>query len=139
VTNDAYMQLVKPTRLLSFQPHMHMRGSALVLEAILPTGRVLTISGVTNYNFGWQLEYVYDDEAIPLLPAGTMLHAIVVHDNTAENRFNPDPNRWVGYGQASTEEMAGSFVTYIELTDEEYRKLASERRAKQRTSVTQQD
>jgi hypothetical protein len=63
----------------------------------------------------------------------------VVHDNTAENRFNPDPNRWVGYGQASTEEMAGSFVTYIELTDEEYRKLASERRTKQRTSVTQQD
>jgi hypothetical protein len=35
--------------------------------------------------------------------------------------------------------MAGSFVTYIELTDEEYRKLASERRTKQRTSVTQQD
>jgi len=139
VTNDAYMQLVKPTRLLSFQPHMHMRGSALVLEAILPTGRVLTISGVTNYNFGWQLEYVYDDDATPLLPAGTMLHAIVVHDNTAENRFKPDPNRWVGYGQASTEEMAGSFVTYIELADEEYRKLASERRARQRTSVTQQD
>jgi hypothetical protein len=139
VTNDAYMRLVKPTRLLSFQPHMHMRGAALVLEAILPSGRVLTISGVTNYNFGWQLEYVYDEDLTPLLPAGTMLHAIVVHDNTAENRFNPDPNRWVGYGQASTEEMAGSFVTYIEITDEEYRKLASERRAKQRMSATQQE
>ena len=49
----------------------------------------------------------------PLLPAGTMLHAITVHDNTTANPRNPDPTRWVGYGQASIEEMAGSFISWL--------------------------
>jgi hypothetical protein len=137
-TFDAYMMLPRPSLLTSFQPHMHMRGNALVLEAILPTGRVITVSAVKDYNFGWQLEYVYADDEAPLLPAGTMLHAIVTMDNTANNRFNPDPNRWVGYGQASSEEMAGTFVTWVELSPDEYRQRSSERRAAQRLKATQQ-
>lgn len=137
-THDAYMQLPRPSLLTSFTPHMHMRGSALVLQAILPTGRVITISGVDHYNFNWQLEYVYADDQAPLLPAGTMLHAIVVHDNTTNNRHNPDPGRWVGYGQASIEEMAGTFVSWIELSPDEFRQRTSERRAAERASDSQQ-
>ena len=137
-TFDAYMQLPRPSLLTSFQPHMHMRGNALVLEAILPTGRVITVSAVKDYNFGWQLEYVYADDEAPLLPAGTMLHAIVTMDNTSNNKFNPDPNRWVGYGQASSEEMAGTFVTWVELSPDEYLQRTSERRAAQRLKATQQ-
>lgn len=136
-THDAYMHLPRPTLLTGFTPHMHMRGSALVLEAILPTGRVLTISAVKDYNFNWQLDYTYAPDVAPLLPAGTMLHAIVVHDNTARNRHNPDPNRWVGYGQASAEEMAGTFVQWVELSPEEYRARASERRARERLAQEQ--
>jgi hypothetical protein len=138
-TSDAYMQLPRPSLLTSFTPHMHFRGNALVLEAILPTGRVITISGVEKYNFGWQIEYLYADDQAPLLPAGTMLHAIVVHDNTSANPFNPDPNRWVGYGQASIEEMAGTFVSWIELSPDEFRQRTSERRAAQRAAETQQE
>jgi hypothetical protein len=134
VTHDAYFRLEKPTKLLSFTPHMHFRGRALVLEAILPTGRVVTISAVKNYNFAWQLEYLYADDKAPLLPANTVLHAIVTHDNTANNPHNPDPNRWVGYGQASAEEMAGTFLTWIELSPEDFRKESAERRAKERAA-----
>lgn len=137
-TFDAYTRLSKPSLLLSFQPHMHMRGNALILEAILPTGRVITISAVKNYNFGWQLNYEYADDEAPLLPAGTVLHAIAVMDNTKNNPYNPDPNRWVGYGQASAEEMAGTFVNWIELSQEEYLKRSSDRRATQRAKETQQ-
>lgn len=137
-TSDAYMMLPRPTLLRSFTPHMHMRGSALVLEAIMPTGRVVTISGVKNYNFAWQLDYLYADDQAPLLPAGTMLHAIVIHDNTSANRHNPDPNRWVGYGQSSVEEMAGTFVSWTELSPEQYRERASARRAIERSMDTQQ-
>lgn len=137
VTSDAYMRLPNPVRLNSFTPHMHMRGNALTLEAILPNGRVITIAGVENYNFNWQIEYFFEDDLAPLLPANTMLHAIVVHDNTVANRYNPNPNKWVGYGQASVEEMAGTFVRWTQLTEEEYLKATSERRAKQRAAQTQ--
>ena len=136
--HDAYFPLQRPTRLLSFTPHMHMRGIALVLEAILPSGRVQTLAAVDNYDFNWQLEYIFDDDLAPLLPAGTMLHAITVHDNTTANPRNPDPNRWVGYGQASIEEMAGSFISWVYLDDAEYRKQIAERAAKARQQGTQQ-
>jgi hypothetical protein len=136
VTNDAYFHLQKPALLQSFTPHMHFRGRALQLEAILPNGRVQMLSAVDKYNFGWQLEYAFADEVAPLLPAGTMLHAIVVHDNTSANPFNPDPNRWVGQGQASAEEMGGTFVSWVYLDDDEYRKMAADRRARARAAQT---
>jgi len=138
VEHDAYFPLLKPTRLLSFTPHMHRRGSALVLEAIQPSGRVQTLSAVEKYNFSWQLEYIFDDDVAPLLPAGTMLHAIVVHDNTSGNPRNPDPNRWVGYGQSSIEEMAGSFISWVYLDDDEYRSQVGARGLKERAAQTQQ-
>jgi hypothetical protein len=138
VESDAYFPLLKPTRLLSYTPHMHRRGAALVLEAILPSGRVQTLSAVEKYNFGWQLEYIFDDEVAPLLPAGTMLHAITVHDNTSANPRNPDPSRWVGYGQSSIEEMAGSFISWVYLDDDEYRTQVGARMLKQRAAETQQ-
>jgi hypothetical protein len=138
VENDAYFPLQKPTRLLSFTPHMHRRGTALVLEAILPSGRVQTLSGVDKYDFNWQIEYIFNDDVAPLLPAGTMLHAIVVHDNTSSNPRNPDSNRWVGYGQSSIEEMAGTFISWVYLDDEEYKKQTGERSIKARAGQTQQ-
>jgi hypothetical protein len=138
VEHDAYFPLPKATRLLSFTPHMHMRGIALVLEAILPSGRVQTLAAVDNYNFGWQLEYIFDDATAPLLPAGTMLHAITVHDNTSANPRNPDPSRWVGYGQASIEEMAGTFISWIYLEPSEYRRQVGERTTGERARRSQQ-
>lgn len=138
VEHDAYFPLQKPTRLLSFTPHMHMRGIGLVLEAILPSGRVQTLAAVDKYDFNWQLEYLFDDDMAPLLPAGTMLHAITIHDNTPANPRNPDPNRWVGYGQASIEEMAGTFISWLYLDDAEYRRQTVDRLTKGRQSQTQQ-
>jgi hypothetical protein len=137
VEHDAYFRLQKAARLTSFTPHMHQRGSALVLEAILPNGRVQTLSAVDRYDFNWQLEYIFDADAAPLLPAGTMLHAIVVHDNTPANPRNPDPSRWVGYGQSSIEEMAGTFISWVYLEDDDYRRQAGERRAKARAAQGQ--
>jgi mono/diheme cytochrome c family protein len=137
VEHDAYFRLQKATRLTSFTPHMHQRGSALVLEAILPNGRVQTLSAVDKYDFNWQLEYIFDDDVAPLLPAGTMLHAVVVHDNTTANPRNPDATRWVGYGQSSIEEMAGTFISWVYLEDDEYRRQAGERRARARATQAQ--
>ena len=36
IRTDSYLTLTKPTRLLSFAPHMHTRGKAMCLEVIYP-------------------------------------------------------------------------------------------------------
>ena len=52
-----------------------------------------------GWDFNWHKVYNYADDVSPLLPAGTVLHAILWHDNTKANRANPDPRNWRGYGQ----------------------------------------
>ena len=89
----------------SFQPHMHLRGKAMSLEAILPTGQTVILSYVDDFNFNWHNAYVYADDAAPLLPKGTMMKVTAWHDNTAANKSNPDPNVWVGYGDRTVDEM----------------------------------
>ena len=60
-------------RVESFQPHMHLRGKAMMMEAILPTGSTQMLSHVDNFNFNWHNSYYYADDAAPLLPKGTIL------------------------------------------------------------------
>ena len=40
-------------RVESFQPHMHLRGKAMMMEAILPSGQRQVLSHVDNFNFNW--------------------------------------------------------------------------------------
>ena len=100
VRSEGYTTLTKPARILSFQPHMHNRGKAQCMEAIYPGGqKVETLSCVSNYRFAWHLVYLYNEGEQPLLPAGTTLHVVSWHNNTASNKFNPDPDALVTYGQ----------------------------------------
>ena len=79
-------------RVESFQPHMHLRGKAMTMEAILPNGQTQVLSYVSDFNFNWHNSYVYADDAAPLLPKGTIIKVTAWHDNTAANKANPDPN-----------------------------------------------
>ena len=65
-------------RVENFQPHMHLRGKAMSMEAILPNGTTQMLSHVNNFNFNWHNNYVYADDAAPLLPKGTILQDHVV-------------------------------------------------------------
>mgnify|MGYP002027159412 FL=1 len=89
--HHAFIPLETATRILSYQPHMHVRGKSMSLEAIYPTGRVEMLSYVENFNFNWHVNYVYANDVAPLLPAGTMIKLTAWHDNTAANRANPEP------------------------------------------------
>ena len=131
--HHAFIPLAKPTRILSYQPHMHVRGKSMSIEAIYPSGRVEMLSFVENFNFNWHVNYVYADDAAPLLPAGTMIKLTAWHDNTSANRANPDPTQWVGWGQRSYDDMYHAHVRYIELDDEDYEEMVQERR---RTATT---
>jgi len=129
---DAYNTLTKPARLLSFQPHMHNRGKASCMEAIYPGGhKVETLSCVSRYQFAWHLVYLYDEDEQPLLPAGTVLHLTSWYNNSPENKFNPDPDNTITYGQRTIDEMGGAWISYYNLTEEEYKQQVVARKAKQ--------
>ena len=126
---EGFFPLKRAARIESFQPHMHLRGKAMAMEAILPTGQREMLSHVGDFNFNWHNSYVYADEVAPLLPAGTIIKVTSWHDNTAANRANPDPNVWVGYGDRTVDEMAHAWVNVTYFTDEEYEAETAAREA----------
>ena len=75
--------------LLSFFPHMHLRGKRFEYNILKADGTKETLLRV-NYNFFWQLSYklLHPRE----LPAGTRLQAVAWFDNSRNNRHNPDPD-----------------------------------------------
>jgi hypothetical protein len=131
VTQDFHV-LSAPARLENFQPHMHMRGKAMQLEAIYPDGRKELLSLVDNFQWNWHNNYIYDEDAAPLLPKGTTLVITAWHDNTADNPNNPDPEQWVGWGDRTVDEMAHLWVDVTYLEQEQYDKLLAERQAASR-------
>jgi hypothetical protein len=128
---DTYYRLPKPARLIGYQPHMHIRGKEQCLEAIHLDGEREMLSCVDKWDFNWHVMYTFADEVTPLLPAGTMLHLISIHDNTSSNRKNPDPTIWVGWGQRSIDDMAAAHVNTEFMTEEDFAQAVAERKAQQ--------
>jgi mono/diheme cytochrome c family protein len=129
ITQNFYT-LQAPARIENFQPHMHMRGKMMSMEAIYPDGRRETLSMVNNFQWNWHVNYVYADDAAPLLPKGTTLVFTAWHDNTAENKNNPDPTQWVGWGDRTVDEMAHCWVDVTYLDQRDLDSLISARKAR---------
>lgn len=92
--------------LLSFFPHMHLRGKRFEYN-ILRGGKTAEPLLRVNYNFYWQLSYRL---AEPLkLPAGTVLQAVAWYDNSKNNPHNPDPAAAVRWGDQTYDEMMVGF------------------------------
>jgi len=126
-------------RIESFQPHMHLRGKAMEMTAILPTGQVQVLSKVSEFNFNWMTSYFYSDDSAPLLPKGTIIKVTAWHDNTIANKNNPDPNVWVGYGDRTVDEMAHAWVNVTYMGDADFKtELDARRAAKTKTTQQQQ-
>ena len=126
--HHAYVPLPAPARLENFQPHMHVRGKSMSMEAVYPDGRVEMLSHVEKFEFNWHVNYVYTADSAPVLPRGTVIHLTAWHDNTAANRANPDPRQWVGWGQRSYDEMYHAHVNVTYLSDEDYEQIIAGRR-----------
>ncbi len=117
--SDAYYKMDQPARLVGFMPHMHNRGKRQCIEAIYPT-MVVEQFNCVNYDFNWQIVYNYADDVAPLLPAGTIIHVISWHDNSAGNRNNPESRNWVGFGNRTTDDMARHWLTFYYMSQEEF-------------------
>lgn len=133
--SDGYLYMARPARLLSWQPHMHLRGKAECIEAILPTGRTQTIN-CARFVFNWMDNYVYADDAAPLLPAGTVLHTIEWHDNSDSMRSNPDPDAQIVGGLRTVDEMSSAWLSFYYMSDEDFKKETDARKAQQQTLLS---
>ena len=136
VTQDGYTVLKAAAKLQNFQPHLHLRGKAMTIEAILPSGEIQTISSVDRFEFNWMTNYIYEDEYQPVLPKGTVIHVTSVYDNTAAKKSNPDPNQWVGWGDRTVDEMGHAWVNVVYISDDEYNKWAAEHKTDKRKQNT---
>ena len=137
VRSDGYTRMNSAGVLTGFQPHMHARGRAQCLELIYPTGGMddqVEQIACANFEFGEVMVYNWAEDVRPIYPAGTLVHVINWHDNSANNRTNPDPKNWVGNGNRSIDEMGFSWINYYKLTDEEYAEMLEARKTAQRES-----
>jgi len=122
--------LAQPARLENFQAHMHLRGKAMAIEAILPNGTTQLLSYVNNFNFNWMNNYIYAEDAAPVLPRGTIIHVTAWHDNTTANKNNPDPDQWVGWGDRTIDEMAHAWVNVTYISEEDYQAWVAQNKSK---------
>ena len=140
VRTDGYTMLTKPAVVTAFQPHLHTRGQAQCIEAIIPQTdeegipyveapgsspaplmSQMTLNCVPQWRFNWHLVYNYSEDAAPVFPPGTIIHISTWHDNSETLRVNPDPRNNVVYGQRTIDEMSFAWVSYYYIDDEEYK------------------
>ena len=115
----------RDTLLLSFLPHMHLRGKSFRYVAHYPDGEDDVLLDVPNYDFNWQNRYVLSE---PLtIPAGTVLECIATFDNSEDNLSNPDPSAEVYWGEQSWEEM---MIGYFDVAENEEQVIAGRNRSR---------
>ena len=96
------LTFIQDAELVWFMPHMHLRGKDMSFRLIYPNGRTETVLS-SKFNFQWQLGYEVED---PIkVPKGTKMIVTAHHDNSANNPFNPDPNKDVSWGELTSQEM----------------------------------
>ena len=132
--SDGYTRFNKPGKLTAFQPHMHTRGKRQCIELIYPDNKTEQIN-CADWSFNWHIVAVYADDAAPIYPAGTVLHVISWHDNSA-SKANPDARNWVGSGQRTIDEMGFAWITWYDLTDDEYKTEFDARKAVNKKTTT---
>jgi peroxiredoxin len=98
-------------RLLSFMPHMHLRGVSAKYVVTYPDGKRETLLSVPDYDFGWQSIYRF---AEPLnIPKGTKLTFTARWDNSADNPRNPDAKKAVRWGLQTWDEMQNGWMEVV--------------------------
>jgi mono/diheme cytochrome c family protein len=101
--------------ILSFMPHMHLRGKSALYELILPDGTTRTLLNVPRYDFNWQHTYEFKE---PLLaPKGASVRFTVWWDNSTDNPNNPDPTVAVRWGLPTHDEMAQGYLRWREVEE----------------------
>ena len=100
---------LKDVEIVRLRPHAHVRGKSAQYKVTYTDGREEIVLNVPHYDFNWQHSYLTSLK----LPKGTRMHFEFRYDNSASNKFNPDPKRWVYQGFQSWEEMMAPNVGFL--------------------------
>jgi len=128
---DGYTPVTRPMKLVTYVPHLHANGTRMCIEAIYTDGRNEMIN-CSRWDHNWSRQYFYEDDAAPLLPAGTLVHVIAWFDNSAGNPRNIEPRNWKGYGNRTIDDMSFLLSEAIYLTDEQFKAEVAARAARAR-------
>jgi hypothetical protein len=101
---------INDAKLVYIQPHLHLRGKDYELRLIYPTGETETVFK-GQWNFDWQIGYQLAKPI--LLPKGTRILTIAHYDNSINNKYNPDPNKVVLWGDQNWDEMQSGFLGLV--------------------------
>ncbi|HEU4388572.1 MAG TPA: hypothetical protein VFV34_12295, partial [Blastocatellia bacterium] len=99
----ACLTLPRDIELLTYMPHMHLRGKDMKYEAVYPDGRTETLLWVPKFSFNWQTMYYLKKPV--MLPKGTKLIVTAHFDNSEKNKYNPNPKTDVRWGDPTYDEM----------------------------------
>jgi peroxiredoxin len=109
---EASFTFSRDAQVLSFMPHMHLRGKDFQYRAVYPDGRSEILLSVPAFDFAWQSIYRL---AEPLLvPRGTRIECLAHFDNSAANPANPDSTKTVTWGEQTWDEMMIGFLDFAE-------------------------
>lgn len=103
--------LRRDTTLYGMEPHMHLRGKSMEYKAYYPDGKSEVLLSVSKYDFAWQTNYILKEPK--RLPKGSRIMVTAYFDNSAKNKFNPDPTKDIRYGEPTYDEMMLGFVDYV--------------------------
>jgi peroxiredoxin/mono/diheme cytochrome c family protein len=96
---------------LSFMPHMHLRGTSAKYVATYPDGKTETLLSVPDYDFNWQSVYRFEKPVH--IPKGTKLTWTGAWDNSPDNPRNPDPKAEVRWGLQTFDEMQNGWMDVV--------------------------
>ena len=101
----------RDTTIYGLMPHMHLRGKSMEYKVIYPDGKSEVLLNVPKYAFAWQTDYLLKQPK--RIPAGSRLMVTAYFDNSAKNKFNPDPTKDIRYGEPTYDEMMLGFMDFV--------------------------
>lgn len=100
---EARVVMPRTVRLAGMRAHMHLRGKSFQFRAMYPDGTSEILLDIPKWDFNWQPYYYLETPKV--LPRGTIVECTAYFDNSANNRFNPDPDKTVTWGPQTWDEM----------------------------------
>lgn len=106
----AYLEFPHDALIFGTQPHCHSRCYSTKLRIRYPDGTEKVLLNQPRYDFGWQREYHF--KGLLDVPAGSIMIADYVFDNSSANKANPDYTKTVTFGEQTSEEMLFTFMRF---------------------------
>lgn len=97
---------------IAILPHMHRIGKTFRVTAITPSGEIINLIKIDDWDFNWQTTYQY--KSMIHLPKESVILAEASYDNTDKNPANPfNPPKDIRYGWNTTDEMMNLIIYYV--------------------------